>query len=136
MTTSAGTYKANRDFVLLLWKHSFANQFAANYVASVKRETLPHSIEYPDRYQIKKDQELTIEYGVKTCLLKDIGDLKMDINSVDVTVKVGNKIYSGVCLTYNDYDPTIVDRDSYLRIVKKRTKLAVQVVHTKFSDYN
>lgn len=120
--TIAGTYKANRDLMLLLWEPCWADEYVANYLATLKKEPLPHPIRYPIGYQVKKDQELTIEFGDRRPLLREIGELKSIVNSIDITVKVGSKIYSGVALTYNDYNPVVVNNDSWLRAVKKRIK--------------
>lgn len=120
--TIAGTYKANCDLKLLLWEPCWADEYVANYLASLKKEPLPYPIRYPVGYSVKKDQEITVEFGERRQLLKDIGDLKSIVNSLTVTIKVGAKIYSGVVLTYNNYDPSIVMNDSWLRAVKKRIK--------------
>ena len=120
--TIAGTYKANRDMMLLLWDPCWADEYVANYLATLKKEALPHPIRYPIGYQVKKDQELSVEFGARRPLLKDIGEHKSIVNAIDITVKVGSKIYSGIGLTYNDYNPAVVNDDSWLRAVKKRNK--------------
>lgn len=120
--TIAGTYKANRDLMLLLWEPCWADEYTANYLAALKREPEPFPIRYPIGYRVKKDQELSIEYGSTRLLLREIGEFKSTVNVIDVVVNVGTKTYSGVALAYNDYNPMIVNDDAWLRVVKKRNK--------------
>ena len=130
MSTPQGTYKVLEDSLLLIWDPQWANEFVKNYEYALKKIASPSTTDskppfatrYPLGHRVKTGQEITIEYGEKTLLMKEVGEHKSDVMAVNVSVSVGLKTHKGISIVYQNYDPTIVNGHFALRVVKKRVK--------------
>jgi hypothetical protein len=118
---AAGSYKALRDMPLLIYPVEWADEYARLFeLAKQKKANYPHRMTCG--YILKEGQEMMLSFGERRQILSDVGEQLAKVFSVDVTVKIGSKTYTGIALTYNDYDPPIIPNDVYVRIVKKRAK--------------
>lgn len=111
-----GTYKVLEDALLLIWPKEYGERYAAAYRVGKVCEDLPAG------FRVKTGQEIVLEHGSYDPLITEIGELKSTINAVNVTVRVGSKVFTGVTLTYDRNLPSIVESRTALRQVKKRNK--------------
>jgi hypothetical protein len=113
-----GTYKSTDAVQVLIWDPKMADSYADEYRAALAGKPMP--IRFPIPIVLKPNVEFTVEYGTKKPLIADIGEQKVTINAVDVTVTAGSKVYKGITLVYNDHLPTVVTPVDAVRPVKKR----------------
>jgi hypothetical protein len=121
-----GVYKAQEDCLLLIWPQEWPKEFAEKYklaldgVGKMTHDgTFP--VQMPIGYKVKAGQELTLEWGARRKLnMPPVGEQLLVIYVIDVTVKVGSKVYTGITMAYNDSFPSIVSRAHSIRPVKKR----------------
>ena len=108
-------FRVEKECELLVWPEAFVAEFI-NATKSNKVLTTPMLLGIRPRI----GHEIIVEYGKRNVIVPARTSEFQPVSSIDVTVSIGQKKYSGCVLAYSSSTPSLTSDPHALRVIKKR----------------